>query len=113
MALERSIQVSVICHSGILRARETAEILAERLSVATIAELAGLQPEDDPAVVKAELDAAHESILLVGHLPFMSRLAGLLFSGDAERPGIEFFPATMVCCVRSYAHWTMGWVIAP
>jgi phosphohistidine phosphatase len=113
MALERSIQVSAIYHSGILRAKETAEILAERMSVATVAELSGLLPEDDPAIVKAELEAANDSIVLVGHLPFMSRLAGLLINGDPERPGVEFFPATMVCCVRSTTHWRMSWVVAP
>lgn len=113
MAFERSIQVSVIYHSGILRAKETAEILAEGMSVATVAELSGLLPEDDPAIVKAELEAANDSIVLVGHLPFMSRLAGLLINGDPERPGVEFFPATMICYVRSTARWKMSWVIAP
>lgn len=113
MALERSIQVSVIYHSGILRARETAEILAERMSVATVAELSGLLPEDDPAIVKAELDAASDSILLVGHLPFMSRLAGLLVNGDPERPVVEFSPAALVCLTRSAAQWKMAWQVAP
>jgi phosphohistidine phosphatase len=112
-ALERSINVSVIYHSGILRAKETAEILAKQMSVATVAELSGLLPEDDPAIVKAELDAAVGSLLLVGHLPFMSRLAGLLINGDPERPAVEFFPATMVCCARSATHWKISWVFAP
>ena len=40
----------------------------------------------------------------------MSRLAGLLINGDPERPGVEFFPATMVCYVRSAARWKMSWV---
>jgi phosphohistidine phosphatase len=113
MALERGIQVSVIYHSGILRAKESAEILGERMSVATVAELSGLLPEDDPAIVKAELDAANDSILLVGHLPFMSRLAGLLVIGDPEQQVVEFSPATLVCFIRSAAQWKMAWQIAP
>ena len=113
LALERGIQVSGIYHSGILRAKETAEILAEQMFIATVAELSGLLPEDDPAIVKAELDDAADSMLLVGHLPLMNRLAGLLIHGDAERSAVEFFPATMVCCDRSAAHWRIGWVIAP
>jgi phosphohistidine phosphatase len=112
-ALERGIWVSAIYHSGILRAKETAEILAERMSVAGVAELSGLLPEDDPALVKAELDAAHDSILLVGHLPFMSRLAGLLIHGDPERPGVEFSPAALGCFTRSAAQWKLAWHIAP
>jgi phosphohistidine phosphatase len=113
LALERSIQVSVIYHSGILRAKETADILAERLSLAAVAEHSGLLPEDDPAIVKAELDTANDSILLVGHLPFMSRLAGLLVHGDPERPVVEFSPAALVCFTRSAAQWKMIWQIAP
>ena len=113
LALERSVQVPVIYHSGILRAKETAEILAKQMSIATVAELSGLLPEDDPAIVKADLDAAADSILLVGHLPFMSRLAGLLIHRDPERPAVEFFPATMVCCARTATHWSIRWVIAP
>ena len=114
LALARGIQVSVIYHSGILRAKETAEILAKHIvSVATVAELGGLLPEDDPAVVKAELDAAGESSLLVGHLPFLSRLAGLLVNGDPERPAAEFLPATMVCCARDATEWKIRWQVAP
>jgi phosphohistidine phosphatase len=114
LALERGIEVSVIYHSGILRAKETAEILAKHIvSVATVAELCGLLPEDDPAIVKAELDSAGESILLVGHLPFLGRLAGLLVNGDPERPAAEFFPATMVCCARDATEWKILWQVAP
>jgi phosphohistidine phosphatase len=113
LALERSIQVSAIYHSGILRAKETAEILAEHISVATVAEFSGLLPEDDPSIMKAELDVANDSILLVGHLPFMSRLAGLLVNGDPERPVVEFSPAALVCFTRSAARWKMAWQVAP
>jgi phosphohistidine phosphatase len=113
LALERSIQVSAIYHSGILRAKETAEILAEHISVATVAEFSGLLPEDDPSIMKAELDVANDSILLVGHLPFMSRLAGLLVNGDPERPVVEFSPAALVCFTRSAAQWKMAWQVAP
>lgn len=113
LALQRGIEVLAIYHSGILRAKETAEILAKRLSVATVRELSGLLPEDDPAGAKAELETAPESILLVGHLPFMSRLSGLLVNGDPDRPAAEFFPATMACCARSGSRWKVEWIVAP
>jgi phosphohistidine phosphatase len=114
LALEHKIRISMIYHSGILRAQETAEILAEHIMPASgVAQLSGLLPEDDPAMVKAEIDAATDSMLLVGHLPFLSRLAALLVNGDPERPVAEFFPATMVCCSRSAAQWKISWRIAP
>jgi len=114
MALQRNIEVSLVYHSGILRAMETAEILAAHLARnVRIAPLSGLLPEDDPTLVQAELDAASNSILLVGHLPFMGRLAGLLVAGDPDRPVVDFAPATMVCCVRAAAQWQIDWQITP
>lgn len=114
LALQRNLQVSTIYHSGILRAQQTAEILAAHLmSSPTVAQLAGLLPEDDPAIVRAELEVAPASVLLVGHLPFMSRLAGLLIHGDPERPVVEFPPGAMACLTRSAAHWELRWRIAP
>lgn len=112
LALERKVQVSAIYHSGVLRAQETAEILAEHVKPASgTAQLSGLLPEDDPAAVRAEIDLATAPILLVGHLPFMSRLAGLLVSGDPEQAVVEFFPATMVCFDKSAARWKISWRI--
>ena len=114
LALERKIQVSRIYHSGILRAQETAEILAEHIMpVSGIAPLSGLLPEDDPAMVKAEIDSATDSILLVGHLPFLSRFAALLVHGDPERPVVDFFPATIVCLSKLAARWKINWRIVP
>jgi phosphohistidine phosphatase len=114
LALERNIQVSAIYHSGILRAKETADIVAGYLMpVGSAAELAGLLPEDDPSIIKGEIEADGDSILLVGHLPFMSRLAGLLVNGDPERPAVEFSPATLVCCIPAPSRWKIGWRLAP
>jgi len=113
LALKRNIQVSAIYHSGILRAQETAEILAARIiPAASVAQINGLLPEDDPLVLRAELEAAADSILLVGHLPLMNRLAGLLVNGDPERPAVEFFPATMACCTRAAPRWKISWQLS-
>jgi phosphohistidine phosphatase len=113
-AVERGVRVSAIYHSGILRAKETAELVAEYVSaVRGMAPLAGLMPEDDPAILKPELEVAADSILLVGHLPFMSRLAGLLVNNDPEQPVVEFSPASIVCCTRSAPRWKFDWQIAP
>lgn len=113
-ARQRGVQPGVLYHSGILRAVETAEILARHLpSINKVAVLSGMLPEDDPAAVKAELDSAAESLMLVGHLPHMSRLASLLLFSDPERPAAEFIPASMLCCIRSSSDWKISWQIAP
>jgi phosphohistidine phosphatase len=114
LALSRDVQVAEIRHSGILRAQETAAILAGYLNPPDgVHPSAGLLPEDDPEIAKAELDAAGQPIMLVGHLPYVGRLAALLVKGDAAQSIGEFSPATMVCCTKIGARWRIEWQIAP
>jgi len=114
LALSREVQVAELRHSGILRAQQTADILGDYLKPpGGVRPTAGLLPEDDPEIVKTELEAAEQPILLVGHLPFMSRLAALLIKGDAARSINEFSPATMLCCAQVGAGWQIDWWIAP
>jgi phosphohistidine phosphatase len=109
-AAERSIQPSKIFHSGLLRAQQTAEILSESLGpVAGIRELIGLRPDDDPLIAKAELESSTVSLMLVGHLPHMSRLASFLVAGDADRELVEFAPATMVGLSYEEYRWKIIW----
>ena len=75
--------------------------------------IAGLLPDDDPMIEKAELETATEPIMIVGHLPYMGRLASLLVRGDIESPVIDFPPAAMVCCLRVAAQWKIEWQLAP
>lgn len=112
-AWQRGSRPAVIWHSGILRAAETAEILARRFGAGGTAAVSGLLPEDDPAVIQAELAAAAESTMIVGHLPFLARLSALLLHGDPNRPGVEFAPASMACLARSDPQWKISWQIAP
>jgi phosphohistidine phosphatase len=112
-ARKRAVKIAVIYHSGILRAAETAAILAESLNPPFgVKKLSGLLPEDDPALAKAELESSRDSIMLVGHLPYMNRLAGLLIAGDPNRVVAEFAPATMLCCEIDGGHWKIVWKLA-
>jgi len=114
LARERQVEVSAIYHSGILRAEETAEILAKHLFPPSgVKAISGLLPDDDPAGGKAELEAAADPIMLVGHLPYMGRLASLLVRGDAEATIVDFQSAAMVCCSRTGAQWKIEWHLAP
>ena len=111
MALGRKVQVAEICHSGIRRARETAEILASSLKPSCgVRQIAGLLPDDDPELGKAELELIDEPVMWVGHLPYMNRLAASLVGGA---PAVEFIPATMICCSKSGMRWRLEWRLAP
>lgn len=113
-AAAKNVQVSALFHSGILRAKQTAEILAEQLQFTQgVKRLSGLLPQDDPAIAKAELEAAESPIMLVGHLPHLHRLIALLVSGDPESQVIEISPATMVCCCNDGSKWEIAWALTP
>ena len=113
-AATKSVRVSAIFHSGIFRAKQTADIMAEHLQpVLGVQPLPGLLPQDDPDIAKAELEDVKHPIMLVGHLPHLNRLTALLISGDVESGVMEFPPATMVCCTRDGSKWKIVWTLTP
>ena len=113
-ASAKQIQVAAVFHSGILRAKQTADILASHLCPPAGAHtMSGLLPDDDPMIARAELEAAQQSIVLVGHLPHINRLAALLASGNADREVVNFTPATMVCFSYEKSQWNIAWVLVP
>lgn len=114
IAESRGVEVATIYHSGILRARQTAEILANHLAPAGgVKGRSDLLPDDDPAILKAELDLESASIMFVGHLPYMGRLASLLVAGDPNRVVTEFSPGAMMCCSSDGGQWKIAWKLTP
>ena len=91
------VRVSTVHHSGKLRARQTAEILAEYLAPGDAAdEMEGLGPKDPTAPVRERLLDGDGDVMLVSHLPFVARLAAALVGGDEEQPPVAFTPGTVV-----------------
>ena len=107
----RGAAVARIHHSGLVRARETAEILGRVLVPAGgIHAIAGLLPEDAPDVLRAELDVATEPVLLVGHLPHLARLAAALV-GAAGMERVSLAPATALGLRRGSDGWELELVV--
>lgn len=109
------VRTERIEHSGKLRARQTAEILAAALNPAGgVRETAGLAPNDDPAPVKSRLEAEAGSLMLVGHLPHLSRLVSLLLGRIPERPVVQFEMGGVVRLERSDSgEWLIRWMVVP
>jgi phosphohistidine phosphatase len=109
-----------IFHSPKLRARETAEILARGLfpnalpnalpdaTGADIRSIPGISPDDDPASAAELAEVMAEDFMIVGHLPHLPRLVGLL-TGQS----LSFSTATMVCLEREGAVWCVKWIVKP
>lgn len=108
------IRIAEIHHSDKLRARQTAEILAEHLSPARgIHEAKGLAPMDDPDTARALIEAAREPVMLVGHLPHLSRLASALVLGDSEREILQFKAGAIACLDRVEGRFLLQWLLIP
>jgi|UniRef100_A0A7C3ZBQ4 phosphohistidine phosphatase len=109
------VQVQQIFHSGKTRARSTAEVLGEHLQPpAKISEAPGLAPLDDPQIWADRIAQVEDNILLVGHLPHLGRLTGLLLCGDPEKTPVNFQMGGAVRLQRQAGgFWAVDWVIVP
>jgi phosphohistidine phosphatase len=113
-AARLGLRIPAIRHSGKLRAQQTAEILAHRLEPRPdLAPMAGLAPQDDPTPVARVVTEAREPLLLVGHLPHLSRLASLLVVGDPALGVVSFRPGGLVCLAREGEGWRLRWILTP
>jgi phosphohistidine phosphatase len=109
-----ALYVQQIRHSGKTRAEETAALLAHALSPSDgVVAVSGLAPKDDVVPVAGALEGEPRSVMLVGHLPFMARLAARLVTGDAERPAVQFRNGGIVCLTREDERWLVSWILTP
>ena len=111
----RVLPIDRILHSGKTRARQTAELIAHRLSPPNgVGEADGLTPNADVAIWHRLLQGDDRTLMLVGHLPHLARLASLLLTGDPEAAVVTFRPGGIVCLERSeHGKWNVCWVVIP
>ena len=111
------VRVNQILYSKKLRARQTAEVIAKNLTPNSYKELTesdGLLPLDGPSVWDDRLKYLPDDLMLVGHMPHLGKLAGLLLCGDAGRNIISFQTACVVCLERDEkALWSLHWMMTP
>ena len=106
------MNVGRIHHSGKTRARQTAEIWGGVLGVA-VEEADGLAPLDDPVVWAGRVGGVEEDVMLVGHMPHLGKLVGLLVAGDAEQAVVAFRPGAVVGLERGPDAWSVVLALRP
>jgi phosphohistidine phosphatase len=110
------VSVKKIFHSGKTRARETAEIMADRLTPGSNPEeMKGLSPMDDARKVAAKLDQGQVDTMIVGHLPHLAKLASILATGS-ETASVAAFQQGGVVCLRPVPEqksWAIAWMLIP
>jgi len=102
-----------IYHSGKLRALQTAEVFSEATG-ASLEQADGLKPNDDPAIWAERLKAAVvPEVMLVGHLPYMAKMVGLLVKGDQNDLVMDFAPATVAILENKGDVWGLKGTFSP
>jgi phosphohistidine phosphatase len=113
-----------LLHSGKTRARQTAEVLAGGLEDARgtrppVEEAAALGPVDDPSPWAERLASAEaDGTLLVGHLPFMEKLAARMLAEREAPPVVRFQKGGILCLERNDeggdgGAWAVRWFVTP
>ena len=108
----RSIEVGVIWHSEKLRAAQTAKIIAEAISCENIQARDDLNPHDRLKKIPEEISASRMDIMIVGHLPFLQKLAGRLLTGS-EKSDIIIFKNSGVLSLDYDENWKIDWLVPP
>jgi phosphohistidine phosphatase len=109
------IRVDIVLHSGKTRAAQTAALLARSvLRSGETQARAGLGPTDPLEQLAPELGFWNADTLIVGHLPYLGRLASLLLASDPDRPTLAFQPASLACLERDAdGSWLLVWMLRP
>ncbi len=100
-----------IWHSGKTRARQSAELL----SVGTAPQpREGLAPNDPTEPWIDALADDGDDLMLVGHQPFVGKLAARLLCGREDGVAVGFAPASACCIERGEdGTWQLAWMLRP
>jgi len=110
-----NLTVDYLWHSGKTRARQTAEVLAEVIIVRNeMAANDGLAPNDEVRAIVEKINAAGQDVMIVGHLPFVAKLASLLLTGSESSSTVAFKQGGIVCLnYLDEGKWQIEWMITP
>jgi len=110
-----NIRADRVLHSGKRRAEQTAETLAKAITTSGHwGAISGMEPNDAVESFAETIASFSQATVLVGHLPFMSRLVSLLVTGDPARATVAFRPGSVVCLERDPAGgFNISWMLRP
>jgi phosphohistidine phosphatase len=110
------ISVETIFHSNKLRAKQTANELAVGIkSVTGLKQREGIAPMDDICSMKDEIQGSDKNLMVVGHLPYMAKLASALLCENENQNVVSFQNGCIVKLVRDEENkgWSVKWMITP
>jgi len=109
---EKTIRVDAIWHSPKKRAAQTAHILAEILDCPDTQERKDLNPLDPVGNIPGEIESLDKNLMIVGHLPFLEKLASVLLSGTENNQFISIRNSGVICLEYTDT-WKLLWTVVP
>jgi len=109
------LSVKSVWHSGKARALQTAEIMVQAAKPdAVIIHREGLAPNDPVEPLISQLEEMTEDLIIVGHLPFMGKLASALVAGSEAADAVAFQQGGVICLERDTSSaWRVRWMVIP
>ena len=107
------IKVAKVCHSGKTRAMQTARILADFLHMERIEAVSGLEPDDEVSPFADSLTEEDPDVLIVGHLPYLRKLASKLIAGAEDTDRIDFVNSGVLCLQGLPEGFRIQWYLTP
>ncbi len=106
------VQVHQIRHSGLVRARETADIFGQHLHPpGGVIAVHGLHYADPVDELANELRLETQPVMLVGHNPFMERLVAAMLLINKGLSPVWFGTASTACLDTIEGTWAVKWVL--
>ena len=116
MLRKLQIKQPKIVHSGKVRAKQTADILAQGLNISLplVQVSPVLNPNDDVRLWAERIQKELDDLMLVGHLPFLEELASVLLCGNEDVKLVLFRYGAIVCLEQKEDKaWAIRWVLTP
>ena len=114
-ARDMGIRLDLIEHSPKLRAKQTAEIFEKYSNPGQgTRQREGIKAKDDVTLLANELDN-EKDLMLVGHLPFMEKLASYLITGQTEQRVVKFQNGGIVVLDKDadFGEWMLKGTLFP
>lgn len=109
-----NIKVDSIYHSGLLRARQTAEILQHDLQLkCLLVKKDGLRPEDPVDVILTEIHKIDNNLMIIGHMPHLSSLLSKMVIGVLDPQIVDFKKGAIVCLEKDERLFRIKWLLTP
>ncbi|WP_019613826.1 phosphohistidine phosphatase SixA [Psychromonas ossibalaenae] len=106
-----NIVIRKICHSGKLRAAQTAVLFSEILAVDDVSEQDAMNPNDNPAELIENI--CDDAVMYIGHLPHIQKTAAEIITNSTVYPVLKFQNAAVACIEIEKGVGCIKWFITP